>query len=124
MEGQCDHGPHFIQLDMHHAIIGGRLLLGQGLVLRHTAMAVQPIFDDFVCLPDGGKTGGFRSHYIDAKTIIHIQRGYTGPHKLQYFVFYKSAFENRLNQSQCYVLRADARLGFAGQVYGDDLRIF
>ena len=80
------------------------------------------LFDLFICLPDGGQTGGLCGHHIHADTEVGAQFGNARTYKFHYFIFYITFSKNSANDSQCHILRANPFCRLTGQIDGNHTR--
>ena len=121
MEGKGDHRLYLVELDHDGRVIpggGGRL---EPLVSLRASVDMEIFLDPLIGAPDGGPAGRLRSHHVDAAAELHRQIRDSGADKFHNLVLYKTVFEDRADDRQRDVLRADSGTRGAGEIYGDDV---
>ena len=124
MEGECDHGLHFIQMDGDHAVIKSAFLRREHAEIFRPANGIIIVFHRIICDPDGTETAGLCGHDIDPDPEIHAQIPDAGTCKFQDPVLDETVRERLSYQGDGHIVRADAVGDFSVQPDKDDFWLF
>ena len=116
MEGHSDHRTDLIQLYADNTVIVSYRCRIQFFEILASSVDIIEFFNFIISSPDGGQTGGLRSHNIDTDTIIRAQGRYTWSHKFHNFIFYIAIAKYSTDDSQSHILRSYARNGGTGHI--------
>ena len=110
MEGQGNHGLHGGKVDADQAIVAGGGLELQLRIVVGAAVQGQIIANLGIRAPDGGKTGCFRGHDVNAAAVFHGQSVDAGAGKFHDPVLDEAVLEDSADDGQRHVLRPHAGL--------------
>ena len=108
------------QVNIHAAVVVGHVGRAHFLVGLRAAMDGEVGLRLLVGDPDGGPAGGLGGHHVNGVPEFHGQAGNAGAHKLHDLVLHVAVLVDRAADAQGHVVGADACLGGAGEVDGDD----
>ncbi len=123
MERQRDHRLDLAQVDFDDGVIVSHVIRGDDCEVFRTAVIGVEMLHDVVGFPDGGKAGRLSRHDIDTRAEVHGKGLDAGAGEFEDLVLDETVFENRLDQVNSDVMRADTRAGRSGQVDEHDLRV-
>ncbi len=121
VEGQSDHGPDFVKIDDHCAVIPGCISRVEQTEIIGTSVYLIIFFDRAVSPPYGREAGCLCRHNIYAVSEFHRQAADSRAYKLQDLVLDETILEDCSYKGKCDVLRAYSRTGRTLQVDCDDL---
>ena len=123
VEGQRDHGLDLREVDLDAAVVVGDVGGRELAVLVAAAVLGEERVGVLVGGPDGGKAGGLGGHDVDAVAIVGRHARDAGAHELHDLILDVALGEDRANDGERHVVRADAGARGALEVDGDDAGI-
>ena len=120
MERQGDHRLYLGKIDCDNAVVISDSTGCELLVFVFSAVDSEIAVGFLIGDPDGGKTGGFGRHNVDAVAEFDGQIGNAVTDEFEHAVLDKAVSKRRTDQRKCNVLRTDTVCGLARQVYRDN----
>ena len=105
------------------AVIISNFSRAELFVCLRPAVGDKVVLSFLIGYPDRRPAGSLGGHHIDRIAILDRKPCNARPDELHHFVLHIAVFINSSDNGECYILRADAGLRFAGQINGYHTRI-
>ena len=123
MEGKRDHRLHRGQIHLDAAVVVSQRRRIQLAIVRPSSVGLQKGLRLPVGAPDGAQAGGLGGHDIHAVAVIGRHGRHARSHEFHDLVLDIAVFEDRADDREGDVLRADKGLRLSGEIHRDHARI-